>query len=85
MRSKAWLAAPVLLAHAEVTENINILSMGPKLRHTAVFYSSFGTKSVMWFMLHYRTVLQTAYAHVLKELALRRAIPSHQRKHPGFI
>ncbi len=29
-------AAPVLLAHAIVTENINILSMGPKLRHTTV-------------------------------------------------
>jgi hypothetical protein len=38
MRSKAWLAALVLLAHAEVTENIKYFSMGPKLRHTAVPY-----------------------------------------------
>ena len=30
-------AAPVLLAHANVTENINILSMGPKLRYPTVF------------------------------------------------
>ena len=29
-------AAPVLLAHAEVTKNINIFSMGPKLRCPAV-------------------------------------------------
>jgi hypothetical protein len=36
MRSKAWLAAPVLLAHADVTKNIKYFSMGPKLRHTAV-------------------------------------------------
>ena len=36
MRSKAWLAAPVLLAHANVTENINTYSMGPKLRYTTV-------------------------------------------------
>jgi hypothetical protein len=36
MRSKAWLAAPVLLAHANVTKNINILSMGPKLRYPTV-------------------------------------------------
>ncbi len=28
--------APVLLAHANVTENINILSMGPKLRYPTV-------------------------------------------------
>ena len=34
MRSKAWLAAPVLLTHAEVTHNI--LSMGPKLRYSTV-------------------------------------------------
>ena len=33
MRSKAWLAAPVLLAHAEVTQNIISFSMGPKLRY----------------------------------------------------
>ncbi len=26
-------AAPVLLAHANVTENLNIFSMGPKLRY----------------------------------------------------
>jgi hypothetical protein len=31
MRSKAWLAA-----HADVTENITFVSMGPKLRHPAV-------------------------------------------------
>ena len=31
MRSKAWLAA-----HAEVTKNINIFSMGPKLRYPTV-------------------------------------------------
>ncbi len=36
MRSKVWLAAPVLLAHAEVTENIIFLSMGPKLRYLMV-------------------------------------------------
>ncbi len=35
MRSKAWLAAPGLLAHAEVTENIVFVIMGPKLRHPA--------------------------------------------------
>ena len=29
-------AAPVLLAHANVTENINIFSMGPKLRYPTV-------------------------------------------------
>ena len=29
-------AAPVLLAHANVTENINIFSMGPKLRYPGV-------------------------------------------------
>ena len=29
-------AAPVLLAHAEVTKNIKYFWMGPKLRHTAV-------------------------------------------------
>ncbi len=36
MRSKAWLAAPVLLAHAEVTEIIIFSSMGPKLRYPMV-------------------------------------------------
>ncbi len=36
MRSKVWLAAPVLLAHAEVTEYIKYFSMGPNLRHPAV-------------------------------------------------
>ncbi len=36
MRPKAWLAAPVLLAHAEVAKNIKYFSMGPKLRHAAV-------------------------------------------------
>jgi hypothetical protein len=30
------VAAPVLLAHAEVTKNIKYFSMGPKLRHPAV-------------------------------------------------
>ncbi len=29
-------AAPVLLAHADVTKNIILYSMGPKLRHPAV-------------------------------------------------
>ena len=29
-------AAPVLLAHADVTENIKYFSMGPKLRHPTV-------------------------------------------------
>ncbi len=33
---KAWLAAPVLLAHAEVTKSIIIFSMGPKLGYPAV-------------------------------------------------
>ena len=37
MRSKAWLAAPVLLAHAEVT-NIKYFSMGPKLRYPVVYH-----------------------------------------------
>jgi hypothetical protein len=36
MRSKAWLAAPVLLAHAEVTKKHNIFSKGPKLRYPTV-------------------------------------------------
>ena len=50
MRSKAWLAvramqasrsdtraaAPVLLAHTDVTKNIKYFSMAPKLRHPAV-------------------------------------------------
>ncbi len=35
-------AAPVLLAHANVTENINILSMGPKLRYPMVLSPSGG-------------------------------------------
>ena len=35
MYSKAWLATPVLLAHAEVTKKHNIFSMGPKLRYPA--------------------------------------------------
>ena len=34
-RSKAWLAAPVLLAHAEVEKSIIFLSMGPKRRYPA--------------------------------------------------
>ncbi len=36
MRSKAWLAALGLLAHADVTKN-SIFSMGPKLRYPAVY------------------------------------------------
>ncbi len=36
IRSKAWLAAPVLLAHADVTKNIKYFLMGPKLRLLAV-------------------------------------------------
>ena len=36
MRSKVWLAASVLLAHADVTKNIKYFSMGPKLRHLTV-------------------------------------------------
>jgi hypothetical protein len=36
MCSKAWLAAPVLLAHAKVTKTIICFSMGPKRRHPAV-------------------------------------------------
>ena len=32
-------AAPVLLAHANVTENINIFSMGQKLRYPTVAHS----------------------------------------------
>ena len=38
MRSKVWLAVPVLLAHAEVAKNIILFSMGPKLRHPMVLY-----------------------------------------------
>ncbi len=34
--SSTHAAAPVLLAHAEVTKNINIFSMGPKLRYPTV-------------------------------------------------
>ena len=44
MRSKAWLAAPVLLAHAEVTENIKYFSMGPKLRYPTVVVIGMKTK-----------------------------------------
>ncbi len=36
MRSKAWLAAQVLLAHAEVTKKHSIFSMGPNLRYPVV-------------------------------------------------
>ena len=36
MRSKAWFAAPVLLAYAEVTKNIIFSSMGPKLWYPTV-------------------------------------------------
>ena len=36
MRSKAWLAAPVLLAHAEVPNTL-YFSMGPKLTNPVVF------------------------------------------------
>ncbi len=36
MRLKAWLAAPVLFAQAEVTKNVKLFSMGPKLRYPAV-------------------------------------------------
>ena len=40
MRSEAWLAAPCLLAHANVTENINIFSMGPRLRYPTEIVAS---------------------------------------------
>ena len=36
MHSKAWLAAPVLLAHADVTKTYFISSMGPTLRYPTV-------------------------------------------------
>ena len=36
MRSEAWLAAPVLLAHADITKNIKYFLMGPKLWHPTV-------------------------------------------------
>jgi hypothetical protein len=39
-------AAPVLLAHAEVTENIKYFYMGPKLRHTAVSGDDRSVKSL---------------------------------------
>ncbi len=49
MRPKAWLDAPVLLAHAEVTKKHNNFSMGPKLRYPTVLgvrkLPSFGTCS----------------------------------------
>ncbi len=35
-------AAPVLLAHAEVTENIKYFSMGPKLRYPTVLHACVG-------------------------------------------
>jgi hypothetical protein len=48
MRSKARLAAPVLLAHAEVTKKIILFSMGPKLRYPTVVKFRRIPTQVLW-------------------------------------